>query len=245
MGLVPPGPGFLQGLCRLTRDAGALLLFDEVMAGFRVHPRGAQARYGVTPDLTTLGKVIGGGLPVGAYGGRRENHGEDRTFGARVSGGNALGQPSLWRPGSPLSRCSTIRRFGSAWRAPGRGSSPPWNPPRAQQASRFSARAWARCSGSSSPTRRSPIGRPRSAPARDAPPSTARCSSAAFYFAPSQFEAAFLAIAHGERRLTERSKRRGRSSVDCTGWSNSIARQGPDRERGRAGPRLTLFCVCE
>src|SRR6185503_2967051 len=72
MGLVLPEPGFLEGLRGLTSAAGALLLFDEVMTGFRVHPGGAQALYGVTPDLTTLGKVIGGGLPVGAYGGRRE-----------------------------------------------------------------------------------------------------------------------------------------------------------------------------
>jgi glutamate-1-semialdehyde 2,1-aminomutase len=72
MGLVPPVEGFLEGLRELTAAAGALLVFDEVMTGFRVHPGGAQALFGVTPDLTTLGKVIGGGLPVGAYGGRRE-----------------------------------------------------------------------------------------------------------------------------------------------------------------------------
>jgi glutamate-1-semialdehyde 2,1-aminomutase len=72
MGLVPPVAGYLQGLRELTTAHGALLVFDEVMIGFRVDPGGAQALYGVTPDLTTLGKVIGGGLPVGAYGGRRE-----------------------------------------------------------------------------------------------------------------------------------------------------------------------------
>jgi glutamate-1-semialdehyde 2,1-aminomutase len=72
MGLVLPQPGFLQGLRDVTAAHGALLVFDEVMTGFRVHPGGAQGMYDVTPDLTTLGKVIGGGLPVGAYGGRRE-----------------------------------------------------------------------------------------------------------------------------------------------------------------------------
>ena len=72
MGLVVPADGFLEGLRALTEADGALLVFDEVMTGFRVHPGGAQALYGITPDLTTLGKVIGGGLPVGAYGGRRE-----------------------------------------------------------------------------------------------------------------------------------------------------------------------------
>ena len=71
MGLVVPAEGFLEGLRELTSARGALLVFDEVMTGFRVHPGGAQTMYGITPDLTTLGKVIGGGLPVGAYGGRR------------------------------------------------------------------------------------------------------------------------------------------------------------------------------
>ena len=72
MGLVTPAEGFLELLRALTKAYDALLVFDEVMTGFRVHPSGAQALYGITPDLTTLGKVIGGGLPVGAYGGRRE-----------------------------------------------------------------------------------------------------------------------------------------------------------------------------
>jgi glutamate-1-semialdehyde 2,1-aminomutase len=72
MGVVPPEPGFLEGLRAATRDAGALLIFDEVMTGFRAHRNGVQGMSGVTPDLTTLGKIIGGGLPVGAYGGRRD-----------------------------------------------------------------------------------------------------------------------------------------------------------------------------
>ena len=71
MNLVLPRPGFLEGLRELCTRYGAVLIFDEVMTGFRVHPRGAQGLYGITPDLTTLGKVIGGGMPVGAFGGRR------------------------------------------------------------------------------------------------------------------------------------------------------------------------------
>ncbi len=71
-GVAVPAPGYLEGVRRLTREHGALLVFDEVMSGFRVAYGGAQALYEVTPDLTTLGKVIGGGLPVGAYGGRRD-----------------------------------------------------------------------------------------------------------------------------------------------------------------------------
>jgi len=72
MGLVVPREGFLEGLRELTATHGALLVFDEVMTGFRVHPGGAQTMVGIAPDLTTLGKVIGGGLPIGAYGGRRD-----------------------------------------------------------------------------------------------------------------------------------------------------------------------------
>jgi glutamate-1-semialdehyde 2,1-aminomutase len=70
MGCVPPDPGFLAGLRRLCDHAGALLIFDEVMTGFRVALGGAQGRYGVTPDLTALGKVVAGGTPGAAYGGR-------------------------------------------------------------------------------------------------------------------------------------------------------------------------------
>jgi glutamate-1-semialdehyde 2,1-aminomutase len=72
MGCIPPQPGFLQSLRDLCTREQVVLIFDEVMTGFRVAPGGAQELYGIKPDLTTLGKIIGGGLPVGAYGGRRE-----------------------------------------------------------------------------------------------------------------------------------------------------------------------------
>jgi len=72
MGCVPPLPGFLEGLREVTQADGALLIFDEVMTGFRVARGGAQARYDIAPDLTTLGKIVGGGLPVGAFGGRAD-----------------------------------------------------------------------------------------------------------------------------------------------------------------------------
>jgi glutamate-1-semialdehyde 2,1-aminomutase len=72
MGVLPPAPGYLTGLRRATEERGTLLIFDEVITGFRVDHGGAQNRYSVTPDLTVLGKIIGGGLPVGAYGGRAE-----------------------------------------------------------------------------------------------------------------------------------------------------------------------------
>ena len=72
MGLVPPEPGFLEFLREITTKNGALLIFDEVITGFRMGLGGAQGYYGVTPDMTTLGKIVGGGMPMGVYGGRRE-----------------------------------------------------------------------------------------------------------------------------------------------------------------------------
>jgi glutamate-1-semialdehyde 2,1-aminomutase len=72
MGVVPPAEGFLDSLRTASEKAGALLVFDEVITGFRVHAGGAQAAYGVTPDLTILGKILGGGFPIGAFGGRRD-----------------------------------------------------------------------------------------------------------------------------------------------------------------------------
>ncbi|MBI2178176.1 MAG: glutamate-1-semialdehyde 2,1-aminomutase [Candidatus Tectomicrobia bacterium] len=93
MGLVPPRPGFLEALRRETGRAGALLIFDEVMSGFRVAWGGAQARYGVRPDLTTLGKVIGGGLPVGAFGGRRDIMERLAPLGPVYQAGTLSGNP--------------------------------------------------------------------------------------------------------------------------------------------------------
>ena len=72
MGVVLPEPGFLEGLRKITQEHGAMLIFDEVITGFRLAPGGAQQHFGIEPDLTTFGKIIGGGLPVGAYGGRNE-----------------------------------------------------------------------------------------------------------------------------------------------------------------------------
>src|SRR5919201_2923245 len=72
MGVVPPEPGFLEHLRAMTREPGTLLIFDEVITGFRIAPGGAQERFRVTPDLTCLGKIVGGGRPVRAYGGSRE-----------------------------------------------------------------------------------------------------------------------------------------------------------------------------
>jgi glutamate-1-semialdehyde 2,1-aminomutase len=93
MGVVPPIEGFLQGLRSLTKQHRSLLIFDEVMTGFRVHPGGAQSLYQIEPDLTTLGKVIGGGLPVGAYGGRREIMEQVAPAGPVYQAGTLSGNP--------------------------------------------------------------------------------------------------------------------------------------------------------
>lgn len=93
MGVIPPEPGYLEGLREITTAHGALLIFDEVMSGFRVALGGAQQRYGVTPDLTTLGKVIGGGLPVGAYGARAEIMDHLSPVGPVYQAGTLSGNP--------------------------------------------------------------------------------------------------------------------------------------------------------
>ena len=92
-GFVTPDAGFLEGLREITKEHGALLVFDEVMTGFRIAYGGAQERFGVTPDLTTLGKVIGGGLPVGAYGGRADIMSMVAPAGPMYQAGTLSGNP--------------------------------------------------------------------------------------------------------------------------------------------------------
>ena len=93
MGCIPPEPGFLETLREVTRKHGAILIFDEVMTGFRVSASGAQGLYGVDPDLTTLGKVIGGGLPVGAFGGREDIMNHVAPVGSVYQAGTLSGNP--------------------------------------------------------------------------------------------------------------------------------------------------------
>ncbi len=93
MNLIMPRPDFLPGLRAICDRYDAVLIFDEVMTGFRVHPRGAQGRYGITPDLTTLGKVIGGGMPVGAFGGRRAIMEKIAPLGPVYQAGTLSGNP--------------------------------------------------------------------------------------------------------------------------------------------------------
>jgi glutamate-1-semialdehyde 2,1-aminomutase len=112
MGVVPPRDGFLAGLRDLCGKHGALLVFDEVMTGFRVSRGGAQERYGVAPDLTTLGKVIGGGLPVGAYGGRRDLMEQIAPAGPVYQAGTLSGNPLAVAAG--LAQLETLDET-SAW----------------------------------------------------------------------------------------------------------------------------------
>ncbi len=93
MGTVPPAEGFLEGLREICTQEGAILIFDEVMSGFRVSYGGAQELYGVTPDMTTLGKIIGGGLPVGAFGGKKEIMAQLSPSGGVYQAGTLSGNP--------------------------------------------------------------------------------------------------------------------------------------------------------
>ena len=110
MGCVPPVPGFLEALRVQTTQAGALLIFDEVMTGFRVNLGGAQAQYNVVPDLTTLGKVIGGGMPVGAFGGRRDVMSVVAPLGGVYQAGTLSGNPIAMTAG--LATLSLIEQPG-------------------------------------------------------------------------------------------------------------------------------------
>ena len=104
MGCIPPEPGFLEGLRALCDEEGIVLIFDEVMTGFRVARGGAQERFGIRPDLTTLGKIIGGGMPVGAYGGRREIMEQLSPQGPVYQAGTLSGNPVAMAAGYAVLR---------------------------------------------------------------------------------------------------------------------------------------------
>ena len=111
MGVVPPAPGFLEGLRDVTRRHGILLIFDEVITGFRVAYGGAQALYKVRPDLTVLGKIIGGGLPVGAYGGPERIMGQLAPDGPVYQAGTLSGNPLAMSAG--LAMLAILRKAGT------------------------------------------------------------------------------------------------------------------------------------
>lgn len=120
MGVVPPLPGFLEALRELTKSYGSLLIFDEVMTGFRVHRNCAQGLYGITPDLTCLGKVIGGGLPVGAYGGKREIMEYMAPVGPIYQAGTLSGNPLAMAAGYTTLKLMTEEAYQLLERLSGR-----------------------------------------------------------------------------------------------------------------------------
>ena len=124
MGVVPPRPGYLEGLRALTEKAGILLIFDEVITGFRLAPGGAQERYRIAPDLTTLGKILGGGLPIGAYGGREEIMDRVAPEGDVYQAGTLSGNPVAARAGIAMLEAlapSGAGGFAAAAGKPGAG----------------------------------------------------------------------------------------------------------------------------
>ncbi len=202
MGVVPPDPGFLQGLRAATRRAGALLVLDEVMTAWRVHPAGAQALYGVQPDLTLLGKVVGGGLPAAAYGGRRDLMEQVAPAGPVYQAGTLAGNPLAMAAG--LATLDVLARPG-LWERAER-----WAACAAEVLARGAARAGI-------PLRVQRVGTMLTPFFTDTPVTnyaeahrTDRAAYAAFfhamldagvYLAPSAFEAAFTSAAHGEAEL--------------------------------------------
>jgi glutamate-1-semialdehyde 2,1-aminomutase len=123
MGCVPPEPGYLEGLREITARYGAVLIFDEVMTGFRLARGGAQERYGVVPDMTCLGKIIGGGLPVGAFGGRRDIMERVAPLGPIYQAGTLSGNPLAMTAGLQTLRATgepgfyeKLEGLGERWR---------------------------------------------------------------------------------------------------------------------------------
>jgi glutamate-1-semialdehyde 2,1-aminomutase len=123
MGCVPPEPGYLEGLREITARYGTVLIFDEVMTGFRLARGGAQERYGIVPDMTCLGKIIGGGLPVGAFGGRRDIMERVAPLGPIYQAGTLSGNPLAMTAGLQTLRVTgepgfyeKLEGLGERWR---------------------------------------------------------------------------------------------------------------------------------
>ena len=202
MGVVPPVAGFLQGLRAVTRRHGALLVFDEVMTGWRVHPRGAQVLYGIEPDLTCLGKVVGGGLPAAAYGGRRDLMERIAPAGPVYQAGTLSGNPLAMAAG--LATLDVLDRAGTWERAEAFARSV------AEAIERRAAEAGVPVTVQRVGTMLTPFF--TAAPVRDFTEARAtdRAAYNAFFHAmldagvylpPSAFEASFTSAIHGEAEL--------------------------------------------
>ena len=202
MGTVPPKEGFLEGLREICTQEGIVLIFDEVMCGFRVAYGGAQEVYGVTPDLTTLGKIIGGGLPVGAFGGKREIMGLLSPAGGVYQAGTLSGNPLAMTAG--IETLKLLKEPGFYQKL--------------EEKSAFVAEGIAKAAKDAGfPLYSTRVGSMFCAFFSDEPvydwTSAAKCDTKAFakyftamleegiYLAPSQFETAFVSIAHTEQDL--------------------------------------------
>ncbi|HSW43331.1 MAG TPA: glutamate-1-semialdehyde 2,1-aminomutase [Patescibacteria group bacterium] len=202
-GVLPPAPGFLERLREITAAAGALLIFDEVITGFRVGPGGAQGRYGVTPDLTVLGKIVGGGMPIGAYGGRADLMALIAPSGPVYQAGTLSGHPLAMAAGAATLRLLSADRYNRLEAA----------------GARLEAGLRTAAAASGTPVGITRVGSLLTVFFRDGAPATAeeaftadRAAYARFFgamldagvlLAPSQYEAWFLSLAHGEAELDE------------------------------------------
>ncbi len=202
-GVLPPAPGFLRRLRELTAADGAILIFDEVITGFRVGPGGAQGRYGVRPDLTVLGKIVGGGMPVGAYGGRADLMDLVAPTGPVYQAGTLSGHPLAMAAGAATLRLLTADRYEALEASSARLEA--------------GLRAGAAAAGVTVGINR--VGSLLTVFFRDGAPATAedaftadRGAYARFFgamldagvlLAPSQFEAWFVSLAHGGAEIDE------------------------------------------
>jgi glutamate-1-semialdehyde 2,1-aminomutase len=202
VGVIPPREGFLEALREGTRNSGSLLIFDEVITGFRVGPGGAQKRYGVLPDLTCLGKIVGGGLPMGAYGGRRKIMEKLAPLGPVYQAGTLSGNPlamaagiatlqALQKPGVYESLEEKGQRMEVAFREAARKAGVPF-----QQ-----HRVGSMMSGFFTDTPVWDYGTAKTADTARYAKFFREMLRRGVYFAPSQFEAAFVSLAHGEQEI--------------------------------------------
>jgi glutamate-1-semialdehyde 2,1-aminomutase len=217
-GFIPPDPDFLPGLRALADDTGAVLIFDEVMTGFRIAPGGARERFGVTSDLTTLGKVIGGGLPVAAYGGRRDLMRYVAPDGPVYQAGTLSGNPLAMAAG-----LATLRALTPALHARIAARTTELVTGLREVAARHDVPFTAASEGSMWGFffRRDPVRSFADAQASD----TAlfrrvfhALLERGVYIAPSPFEAAFLSAAHGPQELVE--------TIDCFDAAFRVAAKG-------------------
>lgn len=199
MGVVPPQPGFLARLRHLTSEFGALLIFDEVITGFRVAYGGAQGLYGITPDLTCLGKIIGGGLPIGAYGGKREIMEMMAPEGPVYQAGTLSGNPLVMTAG--IETVKLLGQPGVYEQLEARSST------LAEEIGRAAAKAGARLHVSRVASLLTlffagkPVTDYESARKSDAVTFRSffqKLLSEGIYWPPSQFEAAFISLAHSD-----------------------------------------------